>query len=124
MPASQATVEFVTKGVRWGTPAEDASVKTRLAEPGEREIPGLFQAESPATAEAQAVLDLFSGVLNTHAVEIPWEDVTFKQGDTITIVHPDFDFAAGKDVIVTGISGREGSDFATVEVFRPEDASP
>ena len=86
--------------------AEDASIKTALAEARESELSTLLDAEADASTENSRQLSLLGARRDRYELQLQNRAHEFEVGETYTFVHSSLRVPAGQDLVVRRVSER------------------
>jgi len=102
---TDANADFMGQRERFVV-AEDASIKTALAEARESELSTLLDAEADASTENSRQLSLLGARRDRYELQLQNRAHEFEVGETYTLVHSSLRVPAGQDLIVRRVSER------------------
>lgn len=101
--ASAAQQAFVQQADRDSAPVEDAAIRTAHPLAEEERRPTLLTIGSDADDFAQRLFDLLSVDRSAYKVKLKTQPFTRELGDTVALVYPRWDLAAGKNGVILGM---------------------
>ena len=102
---TDANADFMGQRERFVV-AEDASIKTALAEARESELSTLLDAEADASTESSRQLSLLGARRDRYELQLQNRAHEFEVGETYTFVHSSLRVPAGQDLVVRRVSER------------------